>query len=178
MSIHRFPLSTTPPQDVSPGGSRTAATAANFPILRGMSLYRLEIGEGGFREPHWHPETAELGYVVCGRGRMTIRAPGGAKSVDTFDLERGDIYFIPKAYPHHIENIGSGPDAEKLHFLVFFDQAMGQDIGYTGGIPAFPRRIVAPTLGTTVAALPRYPDAPSDLLIVRALTTREKDRLW
>ena len=65
-------------------------------------------------------------------------------------------------YPHHIENLGT----DELHFLVFFDRAMPQDIGYTGGIPAFPRRIVAPTLGMTVATLPRYPERTTDAMIV------------
>ena len=79
---------------------------------------------------------------------MTIKSPS---AIDTFEIGPGDMYFIPAGYPHHIENLGT----DELHFLVFFDRAMPQDIGYTGGIPAFPRRIVAPTLGMTVATLPR-----------------------
>ena len=82
--------------------------------------------------------------------------------IDTFEIGPGDMYFIPAGYPHHIENLGT----DELHFLVFFDRAMPQDIGYTGGIPAFPRRIVAPTLGMTVATLPRYPERTADAMIV------------
>ena len=41
------------------------------------------------------------------------------------------------------------------------------DVGYTGGIPAFPRRIVAPALGITVATLPRYPECTADAMIVQ-----------
>jgi hypothetical protein len=37
------------------------------------------------------------------------------------------------AYPHHIEDLGTGI----THFLVFFDQATGGDIAYTGGLSAF-----------------------------------------
>lgn len=104
-----------------------------------------------------------MGYCIAGRSRMTIKLPGdGPESIDTYEFGPGDMYFIPKAYPHHIENLGS----DELRFLVFFDRAVGMDIGYTGGIAAFPRRIVAPTLGTTAAALPSYPEYPADLLIV------------
>jgi oxalate decarboxylase len=95
---------------------------------------------------------------------MTIKSPGdGPDAVDTYEIGPGDLYFIPKGYPHHIENLGS----DELHFLVFFDRAMPLDIGYTGGIPAFPRRMVAPALGTTDAVLPRYPELTADAMIVR-----------
>ena len=61
------------------------------------------------REPHWHPRTAEMGFVLEGRARMTVLSPGA--TVDTFELSPGDMYFIPRAYPHHIENIGAGRDS-------------------------------------------------------------------
>ena len=41
-----------------------------------------------------------------------------------------------------------------------------RDIGYTGSADAYPRRILAPTLGMPAAALPSLPPMPSDLLIV------------
>jgi oxalate decarboxylase len=56
------------------------------------------------REPHWHPVTAEMGYVQHGDARMTVT--------------NSDGYFIPRAYPHHVENIGT----DEWHFLIFFDQ--------------------------------------------------------
>jgi oxalate decarboxylase len=42
------------------------------------------------------------------------------------------VYFIPRAYPHHIENLTDS----KLRFLIFFDTPDVQDIGFTGAIPA------------------------------------------
>ena len=89
-------------------------------------MYSLRIAGDGMREPHWHPVTAELGYVRTGRARMTVRSADG--SVDTYELGAGDAYFIPRAFPHHIENL----EDEETHFLVFFDQAEVRDIGYTG----------------------------------------------
>jgi oxalate decarboxylase len=159
----KFPVEAMPPLIANEFGSAKLARADLWPALRCQSMFSLRIKGTGMREPHWHPETAEMGYCLAGRSRMTIKSPGGgAGSVDTFEFGPGDMYFIPKAYPHHIENLGS----DELHFLVFFDRAVGMDIGYTGGLAAFPRRVIAPTLGTTNAALPAYPQYPADLLIV------------
>lgn len=159
----KFAVEAMPPLIANEFGSARLARGDQWPALRTQSMFSLRLGGKGMREPHWHPETAEMGYVLAGRSRMTIKSPsGGAGSVDTFELAAGDMYFIPKAYPHHIENLG----ADELHFLIFFDRAVGEDIGYTGGIPAFPRRIVAPSLGMTERTLPRIPGLGADAMIV------------
>jgi hypothetical protein len=48
------------------GGSRTMANTDNFSILNGngMAIYLLRLKRGGVREPHWHPNAAELSYIV------------------------------------------------------------------------------------------------------------------
>lgn len=160
----KFGVEAVKPMIVNDFGSARLARADAWPALRTQSMYSLRLKGTGMREPHWHPETAEMGYVLAGRSRMTIKSPhDGPASVDTYELGPGDMYFIPKGYPHHIENLVS----DELRFLIFFDRSMPEDIGYTGGIPTFPRRIVAPTLGVTEAELPRYPDVASDAMIVR-----------
>jgi len=146
--------SMTPPIANAFGNAKTARKPY-WPILEGLSMYSLRVCGDGMREPHWHPQTAELGYVVNGSARMTIRGPG--KDVDTYTLSPGDCYFIPKGYPHHIENLGN----DEMHFLVFFDQAAGQDLGYSGAISALPQHIIEQSLfaGRKPAdlALPTYP---------------------
>ena len=112
------------------------------------------------REPHWHPETAELGYVHTGHARMTVQSPGG--NAETYELHAGDIYFIPRAYPHHIENLTD----EEMRFLIFFDTPDVQDIGFTGAIPAFPSRVTGPTLRLSEEQIACIPHLPSDLLVV------------
>ena len=57
--------------------------------------------------PHWHPNAAELDYVVEGTAKMIILSPGG--TVDSFKVKAGEIVFIPSGYLHYIESI----DAEK-----------------------------------------------------------------
>ena len=141
-------------------GKLKTARLDTWPVLDELAMYSLRIEGDGMREPHWHPVTAELGYVHTGRARMTVKSADG--SVDTYKLAAGDVYFIPRAFPHHIENL----EDDATHFLVFFDQAQVRDIGYTGGADAYPRRILAPTLGMPAAALSSLPPMPSDLLIV------------
>jgi oxalate decarboxylase len=152
-------------EDMSPRvdngyGELKTARLDTWPVLDKLAMYSLRIAGNGMREPHWHPITAELGYVHTGRARMTVKSADGA--VDTYTLAPGDVYFIPRAFPHHIENLRD----DETHFLVFFDQAEVRDIGYSGSADAYPRRILAPTLGMPAAALPPLPPMPSDLLIV------------
>lgn len=142
------------------GVLRTARTDT-WGALDGLAMYSLWIEGTGMREPHWHPVTAELGYVLEGRARMTVKSADG--SVDTYELAAGDAYFIPRAFPHHIENLEDAP----THFLVFFDDAHVRDIGYTGGAGAFPTRVLAPTVGIPADSFPPVPPMPEDLLIVQ-----------
>ena len=98
--------------------------ASSFPILSGLACYSLFLRPSGIREPHWHPNTAELDYVVEGRVKMIILSPGG--NVDSFEVRAGEIVFIPPGYLHYIENA----DAENMtHFVVFFDHERPEDIG-------------------------------------------------
>jgi oxalate decarboxylase len=131
-----------------------------WPALKHLSMYSLTIAEDGMREPHWHPITAEMGYVHKGRARMSILDPDG--SVDTYLLKPGDVYFIPRAYPHQIEVIGD----DEIHFLIFFDQPTPGDIGYRASISAFSRPVLAATFGVDLDALPDFPFTPSDPLVV------------
>jgi oxalate decarboxylase len=157
---HKFSVEAQQPALDYPFGSARLARIQAWPALRRLSMYSLRIGEDGMREPHWHPETAELGYVAAGRARMSILDPDG--SVDTYYLEAGDVYFVPRAYPHQIEVIGD----EQIHFLIFFDQPTPGDIGFRASASAFSRRTLAAVFGVAEEELPRFPFTPIDPLIV------------
>jgi oxalate decarboxylase/phosphoglucose isomerase-like protein (cupin superfamily) len=78
--IHIFDLDGAKPQFSSPTGSRTIMNADNFPILAGMGAVLLRLEKGGVREPHWHPNAAELGYCITGNARQ-----------DTFTINPGPV---------------------------------------------------------------------------------------
>jgi oxalate decarboxylase len=157
---HKFSVEVQQPALDYPFGNARLARVQAWPALRRLSMYSLRITDSGMREPHWHPETAELGYVQRGRARMSILDPDG--SVDTYYLEPGDVYFIPRAYPHQIEVVGE----EEIHFLVFFDQPTPGDIGYRASASAFSRRTLASVFGVAEEELPSFPFTPVDPLIV------------
>ncbi len=159
-SPFKFPIESRAPLVCVSTGSAIVARRDTWPALRRQAMYSLRLQGVGMREPHWHPETAELGYVHTGHARMTVQSPGG--TAETYDLSAGDIYFIPRAYPHHIENLRD----DEMRFLIFFDTPDVQDIGFTGAIPAFPGRLIGPTLSLSDAQVARIPRLPADLLLV------------
>lgn len=160
-SPFKFPIEARSPLVSAPAGSAIVARRDTWPVLRRQAMYSLRVQGIGMREPHWHPETAELGYVHTGHARMTVQSPGGG--AETYELNAGDVYFIPRAYPHHIENLRD----DEMRFLIFFDTPDVQDIGFTGAIPAFPDRLIGPTLNLDEEQLSRIPRLPSDLLLVQ-----------
>lgn len=157
---HKFDIEAqTPGLNYVTGNARFARDQF-WPALKNMSMYSLRVAEDGMREPHWHPVTAEMGYVRHGNARMTVMNPDG--TLDTWTMGAGDMYFIPRAYPHHIENIG--PD--QWHFLIFFDQPFPADIGYRASASAYSREVLAAAFNTHLDDLPRFPFTPADPLIV------------
>lgn len=157
---HRFAIEAEAAPVDSPAGQARVARQQFWPALEDISMYSLRISHEGMREPHWHPETAEMGYVHDGRARMTILDPDGG--TDTYELGPGDVYFVPRAYPHQIEVLSQ----EEVHFLVFFDQPTPGDIGYRAAGSAYSREVLAATLGIPVDDLPALPFTPEDPLIV------------
>jgi oxalate decarboxylase len=104
-------------------------------------MSRLRISTTGMCEPHWHPETAEMVYIVDGYARVTILLPNGDQRLNMFKLKSDNVYFIPRVYPHHIENIGN----EDLKILIFFDQSIAGHIGYKGSFSALTREVIGAT---------------------------------
>ncbi len=112
-SPYKFAIEARAPLVSAPTGSAIVARRDTWPALKKQAMYSLRVQGIGMREPHWHPETAELGYVHTGRARMTVQDFGG--NAETYELSEGDVYFIPRAYPHHIENLTDG----EMRFLIF-----------------------------------------------------------
>ena len=159
-NAHLFDIEAqNPPLSYSYGSARLGRKQF-WAALDDLSMYSLNVASTGMREPHWHPVTAELGYVQSGHARMTVLDPDG--SLDTYELEPGNAYFIPRAYPHHIEALGE----EGIHFLIFFDQPTPGDVGYRATASAFSREVLAASFGVPERQLPQFPPTPVDPLIV------------
>lgn len=157
---HKFDVEAAAPGLNYVSGSARFARDQFWPALKDMSMYSLRVTEDGMREPHWHPITGEMGYVKHGDARMTVMNPDG--TLDTWTMTDGDMYFIPAAYPHHIENIGT----DEWHFLIFFDQPFPADIGYRASASAYSREVLAAAFDTHIDDLPDFPFTPADPLVV------------
>lgn len=155
-----------PPLSYAYGQARLARKQF-WAALDDISMYELTIGGNGMREPHWHPVTAELGYVQSGHARMTVLDPDG--SLDTYELEPGQAYFIPRAYPHHIEAL----EDDGIRFLIFFDQPTPGDVGYRATASAFSREVLSASFGVPERDLPQFPFTPVDPLIVGRANPRD-----
>ncbi|MFC6081118.1 cupin domain-containing protein [Sphaerisporangium aureirubrum] len=148
-----------PPLSYAYGEARLARKQY-WAALKDISMYSLRIRESGMREPHWHPVTGEMGYVEKGHARMRVLDPDN--TLDEYLLGPGDVYFVPRAFPHHIEVIGD----EDIHFLIFFDQSMPGDIGYRATATAFSREVLAASFNMPERDLPQFPYTPVDPLFV------------
>jgi oxalate decarboxylase len=160
-SIHTFNLEAIKPQSVCNGGTRGMANANNFPILKDMAIYTLHLEKEGVLEPHWHPNAAELDYVISGRARMTIFCPGD--DIDTFEVGPGEIVFIPSAYFHYIENVSPNKD---MQFAVFFNHERPEDIGISGVFGAYSNEVLGSVFGLEPKVLDSLPKYQEDLFVV------------
>ena len=131
-----FNLDGAKPQFFSPTGSRTIMTSDNFPILKGMGAVLLRLQKGGTREPHWHPNAAELCLCLTGDVRMTVYSPGA--SHDTFTVGRGDITFVPSGYVHDVENIGT----EEAKLIIVYNNDLPEDLSISGSIGSMSARVL------------------------------------
>ncbi len=160
---YRYSLEASQPLVMNEGGSARMARRSTWPIAKRQAIYLLHLTGEGMREPHWHPETAELGYVAKGNGRMSILSPSG--KVDTYTMEEGDLYFIPKAYPHHIENLTK----DTLNILIFFDQAMPGDIGFTGSVRSYSNEVLSAVMNCNPDFFQQLQKDYTDLFIVKKI---------
>ena len=156
---YRLELERMEPDVANDGGSLIFGRRDGFPVLDGLAMYSLRMRGRGVREPHWHPNAAELNYLIEGSVRLTIVSPGG--EVETVDLAAGDISFIPRAYFHHIE-VTDDADAR---MAVFFDHEMPSDNGIAAALSAYPDSLLAAAFGQPESRLAALPDMAEDVLL-------------
>jgi oxalate decarboxylase len=115
--------------------------ADNFPILQGMAAALLRLQKGGIREPHWHPNAAELSLCIGGNTEITIFGNNAAR--DTFTIKAGDLTFVPKGYLHDIQNI----DDVEAKFAVVYDNARPENLGISGAVGSLSPRVLDRSFG-------------------------------
>jgi len=179
LSPYKFDIEAqTPPIKTAVGWGKEARSQY-WPILgqyldTQICMYSLRIDYAGLREPHWHPRTTEMGYVAQGRARMSILSPDG--TIATYEVGVGHVYFVPASYPHYIADVSDKHDA--LHILIFFDQAMPEDIGFRAALSmGFDTTTLASAFGMAdnVDAFPKLPLTPNDPVLVARINPLDSD---
>jgi oxalate decarboxylase len=171
-SIHTFDLDAINPQAVCKGGTRTMVNENNFSLLKGMVLYLLRLDSGGVREPHWHPNAAELSYCLSGSALMTIfRQDAGH---NTFTVNEGEIVYIPKGHLHHIENINHG----ETKFAIAFNHEMPEDIGISGSTGSMADSILGIVFGLGSEYFGNFKKSNHDLIITSKSNSKVTTSLY
>lgn len=133
---YRFAIDHDDPPILAVFGSTSFGEQNMHRFPNELAMFSMRVTSSGVREPHWHPETFEFGYVVEGRGAITIVDPEG-RSIG-YRLEAGDVYFVPKGHSHQVENL----TGETLHVLAFFDKSSRAAFGCQPLDAAFARDLV------------------------------------
>ncbi|MHA3701034.1 cupin domain-containing protein [Jatrophihabitans sp. YIM 134969] len=160
-SAYKFDVEAMAAPVATASGTAKTARKQFWPALTHISMYSLTVSDEGMREIHWHPFTVEVGYLAKGRARMSILDPDG--TFDTYVLEVGDVYVVPRAYPHQIEDLTDDGD---IHMLIFFDQPTPADIGYRAALSTLRPGLVAALMSLPVDDVVTFPFFPSDPLLV------------
>jgi oxalate decarboxylase len=161
---YKFNIEGIPPQIQTLGGTVAKANANSFPMLSGskLALFSLIVRPHGIREPHWHPNASELGYVLDGgTARLIVLSQGG--NVDTFDIGPGEIYFVPTGLFHYIENTDN---TKNSHFAIFFSSDTPGDIGISGTLSAYSNNVLGASFNLDPIYFSKLPRLSEDVLIV------------
>jgi oxalate decarboxylase len=141
------------PQIQTPGGTGSLGMVSDFPILSGLALFLIYLNPTGIVEPHTHPNAAELNYVINGKVRFTVFGPSG--EVETSEIGKGQVFFVPSGYFHYLEN----PDNLSAGTVAsFFNNENPEFIGIVGGLSSYSNEVLGSVFNkdpNSFSSLPR-----------------------
>jgi oxalate decarboxylase len=161
---HTLNLSDTTPQVQTPGGTAVLGSVPYFPILKGLSVFLLNLKPKGIVEPHTHPNAGELNYVIEGKVRFTVYGPN--KDMETSEIGKGQVFFVPAGYFHYLENsndVNSGTVAS------FFGNENPEFIGLVGGLSSYSDEILGAVFNTDKKFFSTLPRLVKNVLIAPGL---------
>ena len=125
----------------------------------------LNLKPKGIVEPHTHPNAGELNYVIEGRVRFTVYGPN--KEIETFEIDKGKVFFVPAGYFHYLEN---SDDVNNGCVPSFFGNENPQFIGLVGGLNSYSdTRCLGPVFNTDQKFFSNLPRIVKNVLIAPGL---------
>jgi oxalate decarboxylase len=160
-----FDLAKSKPTVTKPGGTVQGAYENVFPIVTGQqaAMFMVVLKPGAIREPHWHPDAWEFDYCISGKARMSVVGPNNEWTM--FDVEPGQVVFVPMGFFHYFENIGN----DDLQFLITFNNSGAEsddDIGVSVSLGGMPRHVLAATFGVSKELFEQIPRPHEQVTIV------------
>jgi oxalate decarboxylase len=146
----KFRLNKAKPREYD-GGNIREHRAADFPASHNISAGIVTIVSGGFREPHWHPNSDEWAYILEGKVRLTVVGPHGQTTIE--DFEYGDAWFVPVGFGHSVLNIGEG----EAQVMLVHNHGDFTTIELSEWAAGGPKDVFATTLGAPESALDQVP---------------------
>lgn len=138
-----FSLGSIKPQINNQSGSLTTITSKDTPGLIDIAFANLKLKKRGSLSPIWHPNANKIAYCVKGNNLVSIRSP---QKVETFTVKKGEMFFIPKGFIHHIENIGESES--EINFA--FDNALPETMTLAKAIYSISDSVFDSTFGTKI----------------------------
>ncbi|HEU5230392.1 MAG TPA: cupin domain-containing protein [Ktedonobacteraceae bacterium] len=134
------------------GGTVAALTPQFIPSLDGITLFIVNEQPGGLREPHWHPNAAEINYCVQGQGQFEIITPDNTHEI--FGIQPGDVVFAPQNYLHHVGSTTNEP----LTLLIFFSNSVVGHVDLSQMTTFFERGLFSASFGLDPHAFDNIPN--------------------
>lgn len=111
-----FSVRSLPHEPYNHFGYAKIITKQNYPSIKGMTVYYIEIFHESMRTIHVHGDCDEIGYVLKGKIQVFIYTPQKV----IFSVDQGGSWFIPRGALHSLNNIGS----ENAKLFVGFNSDM------------------------------------------------------
>jgi oxalate decarboxylase/phosphoglucose isomerase-like protein (cupin superfamily) len=134
------------------GGTLAVANKQNFRILEKLSIQSIRLQPGAQREPHVHPNAAQIDYCVSGEARVGIVGAGGEHQL--LDLDAGDVSYVPQGHLHWIENRGSSP----LHMILITSHEAPETIELSQMFAGVPNQSLAALFGVDEGVFGQFPN--------------------
>ncbi|MDF5719494.1 MAG: cupin domain-containing protein [Rhizonema sp. PD37] len=153
-----FKMHTMTPTKTTPYGSVRVVDSSNFQVAKNIAAAYVVIKPGGMRELHWHPNSDEWQYYVQGKARMTLFMNNS--KAHTADFNANDVGYVPRTFPHYIENTGN----TDLIFIEMFKASRFQDVSLNDWMTHIPPELVLQHLNISKETLDTIPKARLEIV--------------
>lgn len=136
-SKHKISLIESQPIFRNEYGSIHQFTDCELPILKNLSLQRIELEAGALLEPKWFVNCNALGYILD--GHVHISFLDSASAMGNFTGDPGQMFHINSGALFHIENIGK----DKVVVILALRHEHPKDFQLSGSSGAFTDAVLA-----------------------------------